>query len=399
MNISILIIDDDHRKHGLLKTELKEKGVGEESIFIAEDAAKARKLLGERSFDLLLLDINLPRRAGDLKPASAEVGHELLLQIVEDNEFSTVSNVVGITSDITSMEQYEADFRRLTTQILLIDPVNTEWRTSLRFIVERLQRSENRSFDVDVCMITALREPEQQEVLKLPVDWTPEESLGNGILFRRGQANVDGKTIRLISAHSTQMGLVAATFITQSLIEKFRPRLLLMTGICGGVGDKIAIGDIVIAERSWDWQNGKWLHNGDFEISPDSKDASAELIALTLSTSQKLEEMYYNYRGSKPNTLPKLYVGPMVSGSAVVADPKMHERFINQHRKCIAVDMECYGFYFAAQHIQTPSPKFLCIKSVSDLANRAKSDNYQSYCSYMSAMVAMELISSYSKNW
>ena len=395
MNINALIVDDSKDKINILRNQLILLGLLEVNIYSAENAAEAREVLNLRSYDLLLLDLNLPRRVGDPEPANAEVGLELLKQIVEDNAFKLVSNVIGVTSDPSSMKDYDHEFRTLTTQILLIDPISSDWKTSLRFTIERLFRAEKKSYDIDLCFLTALREPEQKEVLNLPIEWQAEESLGNGVLFKRGKFSLNGKEIKVVSAHATQMGLVASAFITHSLIQLFRPKLLLMTGICGGVGDKAKIGDVVIAERSWDWQSGKWLHNGDFDISPDSKDASAELVALGIGEEAKIESFHFSFRGNRPSTQPKLLVGPMVSGSAVVADPKMHNKFITQHRKCVAVDMECYGMYFSAQHMIHPTPKFLCIKSISDLANRTKSDNYQQYCSYLSANLGFEIAKTY----
>jgi len=82
----------------------------------------------------------------------------------------------------------------------------------------------------------------------------------------------------------------------------------------------------------------------------------------------------------------------MVSGSAVVENSELHARFFAQHRKAIAVDMECFGVYFSASMSSNPAPKFICIKSISDLANRDKSDNYQKFCSELSAYVSFKIV-------
>jgi len=39
--------------------------------------------------------------------------------------------------------------------------------------------------------------------------------------------------------------------------------------------------------------------------------------------------------------------------------------------------------------------KAICIKAVSDLADRAKGDDFQAYCSHMSAMVGLETLRGY----
>jgi nucleoside phosphorylase len=85
----------------------------------------------------------------------------------------------------------------------------------------------------------------------------------------------------------------------------------------------------------------------------------------------------------------------MVSGSAVVAQSAMHLLFKKQHRKSLAVDMECYGVYKAAATCGVPRPDVICIKSVSDLANRDKSDDYQQYGSQVTAAFSFVMLDRY----
>lgn len=85
----------------------------------------------------------------------------------------------------------------------------------------------------------------------------------------------------------------------------------------------------------------------------------------------------------------------MVSGSAVVAQSAMHSMFKRQHRKSLAVDMECYGVYKAAVTCGVPNPAVICIKCVSDLANREKSDDFQEYGSAMTAAFSFSMLDRY----
>lgn len=61
----------------------------------------------------------------------------------------------------------------------------------------------------------------------------------------------------------------------------------------------------------------------------------------------------------------------------------------------VAAAMQDYGLYYAAEHHGGSPVKAICIKSVSDLADRAKGDDFQAYCSHMSAMVGLETLRSY----
>lgn len=394
MSLNILIVEDDDTKTNLLKKEIQNLKIVGLTIYVADCSSNARKYLSERDFDLLLLDLIIPSRVDDC--SNYQNGIELLRQILEDNEFVVPRKIIGTTADLSAMKNCEADFRRFTTQIIFVSPEHHDWKFSLSSLITNLLNSKPINNDYDICVISALRSPEQEEFLKLPYNWLPEEHLENGILIRRGEYIVNNKNLKIVSAHCSQMGIVSATFISQMMIQNFRPKILLMNGICGGIGDKIEIGDLVVADKSWDWQSGKYKEGGTFEIAPDQKDASSKLVSLAYSvTSQIVNQYYEDYTGPKPDTKPKIYKGPMISGSAVVEDPNMHEMFKLQHRKAIGVDMECFGLYFISNTILEPKTEVLCIKAVSDLANREKNDHHQNFCSYISSMVLHETIVKY----
>lgn len=395
MGIKVLVVEDCEAKERLILSELARLQIHDHEITVAVDAAEARRALKVEAggFQLMLLDLRLPNRCGD-RP-DAQVGLELLRMILEDGEYIAPANIVGTTADSETMIQLEGQFKKYTTQILMVTPEVDDWKFSLKGLLERIRRSEQqpKQYIVDVCFVTALRKPELQAVLGLPVEWSPEQSLGNGVLFQEGLVSINGVDKKFICAHSTQMGMVAATFMVRALWERFLPRIVVMTGICGGLKGA-ELGDVIVAERSWDWQGGKWLSDGAFEAAPDHKEGSAELVALARGA-ESVAEDYWRRQDIRPGKKPSIRVGPMVSGSAVVEDPEKHELFIKQHRKAVAVDMECFGVYFAAEMSTELKPKTLCIKAVSDLADRNKSDNFQDYCSELSARVAFDTVCRY----
>jgi len=396
MKISILIADDDKNKIEMICRELEKYGISNDDIQWVNNLADARCKLTENHYDLLLLDIIIPPRENAKE--SPEHGVEFLRQIIDDELIPAPANIIGITSDAEANLQSQSEFKRMTTQILYIDPMLDAWKHSLKQLIAKIYSSKSFNYDFDVCFITALRNPELSEICKLPCNWSEEQSLGNGMVYRKGRYLLGEKNLRLVCLHCPQMGIVSSTLTTRIAIETFKPRLMIMTGICGGIDGQVAIGDVILAEKSWDWQSGKWLDNGDFEIAPDQKDASGELISLTRKSEVKLFDFYKQFDGERPAVPSVLHVGPIVSGSAVVADPSMHERFISQHRKSMGIDMECYGVYFASTFSPEPKPKFICIKSVSDLANRDKSNNFQKYCSFLSAQLGFELVVEYFSN-
>lgn len=394
MSISVLIVDDDEVKRELLISELLKCGVLRADITEITCAVDCRRMLDDRVFDLLLLDLVLPNRAGDINLSFVN-GLELLRQIVIDRDLPAPRSIVGITSDEDALLECEETFRSLTSQILFVQPLDSKWRSSLGYFVELITRRKSQKYDFDVCYLTALRSPELDGVLLLPYDWAEEEAVGNGILVRRGQRTIAGIVRRAVCAHASQPGPIATAFLTHFMLEKYRPRLVMMTGICGGVDPSIKLGDVVIADKSWDWQSGKWHNGGIFEAAPDQKEADGNLKALALKAKEWVPSFLAAYDGKKPKTHPNVHLGPMVSGSSVVADTTLHEKFKVQHRKSLAVDMECYSLYFSSSSWDAPVAKVICIKGISDLANRTKGDKLQAFCSALSAFLADQVVSRY----
>ncbi len=389
--MKILIIDDDDTKRALLTSTLASFGVQSIDIEIAKSAASARKLFTERNFDVVILDLVLPvsDRSGNPSP---DIGFGLLQELTDE---AAAKRIVGVTAHAEALVEYESGFRELTEQLLFVGADKAEWKESLRALVSQVTAlaTKRPAYDVDVCFVCALRAPEYEAVLALEgIVWGAEQVLAGQTLFKKGTLQINGRSLSVVAAHSKSMGMVAACHLTKTLIETFRPRTLMMTGFCGGLPGEVELGDVIIAERSWDWQSGKWTDSG-FEQAPDQKEATGELVALAKSLeSQAVELMRSVVHHRNPGRAPKFCIGPMLTGSAVVTDEELHEMFATQHRKAIAVDMECYGVYYSAYYAEEPKPKFLCIKTVADLCGGTKGKEFQQYGSALSARIALSTL-------
>ena len=395
-----LLVDDDQHKRDSIVNFLASKGVERESIVVAEHASAARVKLNESAFDVLLLDVLLPARAG-ARPAG-EHSVELLRQIVEDGTSVAPQFIIGITADAQGTLDYAAEFKALVTQVVHFNSGDGEWQEMLTAVLQLLKRQEQgkQTNDYDIVVLNALRSPELESLLKVwPVKLGAEKLLCRNILHSTGTLELDGVTRRVVCAHLSQMGPIASAHAAATLLTEYRPRLLVMTGICGGFSKEVSIGDLVIAEKSWDWQAGKWTEEGVLAPSVDPRDGAADLVAYarTIEDTIKLaHDRFTDY--DKPANTPALVVGPMVTGSAVVASKDIQEVFKGQHRKMAGIDMECYGMYYAASNHAGAPVRTLCIKAVSDLADRLKADDHQQYCSYISAVAMLEVVRLHFRN-
>lgn len=398
MKSKVLIVDDDSRKAAAIKEVLVKAGAKATNIETALSAAEARIALSREVFELMLLDVLLPARQ-DSRP-SGEVSVDLLRQIVEDETTPGPTHILAITADLEALRDHEEAFRRMTTQVLHVEIGSDDWKVSLAMLVKKLQSQEgNRpSYGIDVCVQTALRKPELQSILDTwRAGWGPEKFLMKGVLVREGQLELGDRRIRVACAHASQMGLLANAHLASALMNEYRPRVICMSGICGGIADGVAIGDLVVAEKSWDWQSGKWTPDGELSSAVDQKDGSTDLVALARDMDADLVSYYAAYAGEKPNAVPRMYIAPMVSGSAVVENADIHKLFKHQHRKVGGVDMECYALYYQALLSSPPASKAICVKAVSDLARRGKGDKFQQYGSYLSARFLLGVIERWAK--
>lgn len=398
--MQVLIIDDDEVKTDRLKNFLIQQNIERDNILISRDAADARKKLGQFNVDLMLLDVLLPARQGS--KASGEHSIELLRQIVEDGVFPAPKNIIGITASEDAIQEFNAEFRGVITQVLHVSPELDDWKETLFNFLEYLKRVEisKNSFDYDVVVLNALRKPELEAVYDTwNLNLGEEHLVGSNISCRKGMLSIDGKDLKIACAHLSQMGPIVATQTTECILSLFKPRMLIMTGICGGFSDSVNVGDVVIADKSWDWQAGKWVEDWSLLSALDPKDASSELVTLAKTIDRDMEKFHQDYKYNRPAEVPNLVWGPMVTGSSVVAAKDIQNVFKTQHRKMCAIDMECYGLYYSCTQHFGSKTKFICIKAVSDLADRDKADNFQKYCSYMSARVGLKLVEKYFRSF
>lgn len=390
-----LIVDDDVRKIVSIRGFLNSRNINDSSIVIAEDAAAARVELAKSAVDVLFIDVLLPVRSG--AQPNGENSLELLRQIVEDGTSPAPKYIYAMTASHEALAEYEEEFRSLVTQVLLVEPGRSEWQGPLGNLLQFLERTKvHQTNDYDICVLNALRVPELEAVYDLwPLDLGGESLLCRNVAYRTGTLRLNGIEKRIVCASLPQMGPVSATHAATVLLQEFRPRVLVMTGICGGFADKVGIGDLIVAEKSWDWQAGKWNGKGVLATAPDQRDGSAELVALSHDVGAFLSAAHADYKEKRPESPPKVVVGPMVTGSAVIASPEVQEVFREQHRKMVGVDMECYGLYYAAEHHAGSQVKVLCAKAVSDLADQEKGDDYQRYCAFISAVGVLEILGRY----
>lgn len=394
--MNILIVDDNRAKYLPLIREMTLLGVPRDNIHTAESASDAKQKLGVLQYDLLVLDLCLPEQIEN--EPDIEVVKALLDQLHGDSPLFKPRLMVGFSAYLSYIEEIQ-DLQSCGSMIFYhYDEVKDDWLAGIvncvKYLITDKGKSKHEIEPVDLCIITALYDPELCAVLDLPWGWGQSEPLDHSTMIRRGQFVSDGKRFTVIAAHALKMGMVSATVLATKIITLCRPRFLVMPGICAGVRGKTNIGDVILANPSWDYQCGKRLSNeqgSHFYIAPHQLYVSepVEVRLLEIARDRNLlADIKGNWKGSSPSSELKILSGPVGCGSAVLADFSIIEEIIRtQQRNLLGIEMEVYGVYSSANSSPEPRPITFAIKSVCDFADNQKDDSYQKYAAYTSAQL------------
>ena len=397
MNIGI--VDDDQDKRAAIRAVIESSVADETAIFDGASLSAARNMLRERQLDLLVLDIALPDlEGGEPSPFG---GLDLVDEVLQSNRYNLPSHVIGITALDEIYESAVERFGRELWSVLRYDRASVQWAELLAARIRHLLRTQRvgqQETDFDLAIVVALKDPELSALLDLPWKWRTEDRSGDATQYHVGEfPRQDGTKGKVVAARAPRMGMPAAAALATKMGLHFKPKFMAMIGICAGRQGETNLGDIVVANPSWDYGSGKHvIVNGEevFEPAPYPFPLTTHVRGLVEKYEGEHEELTNfrtNFCGSKPETMPKLHIGPFASGAAVIARSEMMGEIRTQNRKLLAIDMEAYGVASAATELPEPQPDFLMIKGVSDFADEHKNDAFQEYASYMSVQLLARL--------
>ena len=392
----VLIVEDESAKRAEIlrllwsvddfaaKARMTEVG----SVFEAYEVLKARQ------FDILLLDIALPIRTGG--DVSESAGLDLVNELGEGaGDLRTPGQIIGITAYPDLLERNAKAFSSWAFSLVLYSPSGAEWEEAIRSRIRHLllARNAEREYDFDLGIVCALESPELEAIKAIEWNWNQTQQAGDHTIYFVGRfgAADDEKTV--VAASTPMMGMPATMTVAGKMIEAFRPRYIAMTGMTAGVHGKTKLGDVIVANPCWDWGSGKWVSTSDglkFEPAPFHVQLDPwvrERLREIAGDTALLNEIRAGWPAEKPQHELRVRVGPMASGASVLADGETVERVRDVQRDLLAVEMEAYGIFLAAQECAEPRPKALVLKSVVDHGDKDKNNHYQYYSAYTSARV------------
>ncbi|WP_438025438.1 HEAT repeat domain-containing protein [Sorangium sp. So ce233] len=113
---------------------------------------------------------------------------------------------------------------------------------------------------VDALILCALQD-ELEGVLAVGdherAGWIEQRDAQGFRCYRRTFDNGRGGRLRLVAAWTGEMGRLAAANRAQQLIYELAPACLAMCGICAGDRKKVALGDVIVADQLYSYDEGK----------------------------------------------------------------------------------------------------------------------------------------------
>ena len=373
----VLSIEDDETK----RTELRKLAVkvNEQVLFVeATNMASAMEKLQNVRYDLIILDLMVPM-VQNAQPA--DVGGELV-NIVSRMKQNTNSNIVALTAYRDLFDSREEAFAAAGVFLIHYEKESENWKPT---ILSLLRRSAAVS-RCDFLILCALEL--EREALRESRATVGRSRIENGMDSREVSiGRYSGRAIGL-----PRSGLVNAAAITTMAVERFQPKVVAMTGICAGMLGRSELGQVLVCERCWEYQVGKYVE-GQFQFEPYQvviEEALRQELTL-LCRSQELLEILYE--GFPAAVVKKCYpkMATLVSGSAVIADTKAREEIRKQHRNIDGIEMELSAVFRAIELLDS-SIHVIGAKAVADFANEQKGDAVQNVAAVTAGRFVVETI-------
>lgn len=375
--MKILLIEDDDLKSKAIIAHLKERDIADSDIVHAKNMTDFAAYLSHE-VGLFIIDFKVPNLDSGNAISNGKVILESIVKAGKND-----AHLLAISS-------YPADFPEVRDEFeaqgcILADYRNTAgWKSTLDHLLTQLKKN----IRFDFLIFCALKD--ERRPYSAFIDGRAVTRAGINFLdFEIGKAR--GAVVLL-----PQMGLVNSAIVAATCIDRYKPKLVAMSGICGGFEGRTELGQLLVSKMAYEYQSGKWSSDG-FQNDPYQVPVDAGFVSfveLLLDQEDLLEELEKGFRGDRPTKQTTPAVGIFTSGSAVIASQEYMDQIKILHRKVNGLDMEIFAVHRAAE-LSLVRPLCLCAKVVVDLCNSEKGDNIHQYGSYVSSKFVLKAIERY----
>jgi nucleoside phosphorylase len=241
---------------------------------------------------------------------------------------------------------------------------------------------------------------------------------------RRGQYWVPQNGSKFVIRQSADRSNGPAMTATRILIEQWRPEVVLLVGIAGGIGERGPwLGDVVVPD---------YLHYAEFRKLSGGRDDARYCaydqptvsVREEMSNPVRLDDVWHAGLPARPvvdddlRDHPRVFAdGPLVAAEKLMGDPEHPEqrRLVSNYSNALAIDMESFGVARAVHEARSDpgyNPRLLVIRGVSDLvkatavkkqsmskadqeANQRQRDQWKEYAAAAAAAFARAVVEEY----
>jgi adenosylhomocysteine nucleosidase len=243
-----------------------------------------------------------------------------------------------------------------------------------------------------IAIVSALLD-EQKGLLELLQQ--PQKRIRAGRTFWSGQWA--GHEVVLVLS---KVGKVAAASTTATLIEAFGAERVLFTGVAGGIGDGVKVGDVVVADAfiQHDMDSGPLFPRYEIPLyGRATLDCDAALSALLFAAVENgLADVGEHFHRSSLLDAPQLHRGLIASGDQFVCDPAevalMRSDLHAAGHRPLAVEMEGAA---VAQVCFDYGVPFAAVRTISDRADADAHMDFSAFVQQVASPYALAIVSQF----
>lgn len=356
-----------------------------------------------------------------LKDSKIETDYPITAHFVSSGDSNEVSNALWTAEKVSRSVSIYSSLRK---DVMTGDVKTNKKREVATETSSSLADNKSSIEHVDFGIITALYTNEFDMIEDL-FNWTGTHNTGKKV-YKIGHPKSDSSK-KIVAIHLTETGVVDASVIATQMAEIFKPKIILMPGVCGG-DVSTNVGDVIVAKKVFMFQKGK--------IS-DIKDEKGEIIKLYDSLKKEIDPSNLQDENGKKVALniekfeiehnsicelhpvlkdvlePKLesikdkinkelkpfgkeiniHLEPMACSTMVINKTGYFEQNVKRiDRKVIALEMESYGIARACEFANEGKTHFLIFKSVMDNMMNKVDGNNKTFAGKTSALFMKYLL-------
>lgn len=187
----------------------------------------------------------------------------------------------------------------------------------------------------------------------------------------------------VVLSQAIDRGNVPATNAARDILENWRPEVLMLMGIAGGIfgRDSVALGDVVVPRYLHYGEMRKLTPQGDLRRYVAFDQPAKNLQESFVDPTRREQHWYAGISQAPPDgeqASPGVLTGSLVAGEKIMGNPSHHEQrlLVSDFNDAVAVDMESFGVaraVFEQRGDVNYNPRFLVVRGISDLVRATKS--------------------------